>query len=42
MPAYFDEEGRSALADVLEGDGPKTIRAVWEYLRLGDKMPKPE
>jgi mono/diheme cytochrome c family protein len=42
MPAYFDEEGKSALADVLEGDGPKTIRAVWEYLRLGDKMPKPE
>ncbi len=42
MPAYFDEEGRSALADVLEGDGPKTIRAVWEYLRLEDKMPPPE
>ena len=42
MPAYFDDEGRSALADVLEGDGPKTIWAVWEYLRLGDKMPKPE
>lgn len=42
MPAYFDEEGKSALADVLEGDGPKTIRAVWEYLRLEDKMPTPE
>ena len=42
MPAYFDEEGRSALAEVLEGDGPKTIRALWEYIRLGSKMPKPE
>lgn len=42
MPAYFDEDGKSALADVLEGDGPKTIRALWEYLRLGPKMPKPE
>jgi mono/diheme cytochrome c family protein len=42
MPAYFDEEGRSAISDVLEGDGPRTIRAVWEYLRLGDAMPKPE
>ncbi len=42
MPAYFDEDGKSALADVLEGDGPKTIRALWEYLRLGSKMPKPE
>lgn len=42
MPAYFDEDGKSALADVLEGDGPKTIRALWEYVRLGSKMPKPE
>jgi len=42
MPVYFDDEGRSPLADVLEGDGPKTIGAIWEYLRLGDKMPKPE
>jgi mono/diheme cytochrome c family protein len=42
MPAYFDEEGKSALGDVLEGDGPKTIRALWEYIRLGSKMPKPE
>jgi len=42
MPAYFDEDGKSALADVLEGDGPKTIRALWEYIRLGAKMPKPE
>lgn len=42
MPAYFDEDGKSALADVLDGDGPKTIRALWEYLRLGSKMPKPE
>jgi len=42
MPAYFDEDGRSALSEVLDGDGPKTIRALWEYLRLGSKMPKPE
>ena len=42
MPVYFDDEGKSPLADVLEGDGPKTIGAIWEYLRLGEKMPKPE
>lgn len=42
MPVYFDEEGRSPLSEVLDGDGPKTIQAVWEYLRLGDQMPKPE
>ena len=42
MPGYFDEEGKSPLPDVLGGDGPKTIGAVWEYLRLADKMPRPE
>lgn len=43
MPGYFDvETGASPLTDILGGDGPKTIQAVWEYLRLGDKMPKPE
>lgn len=42
MPAYFDEEGKSPLPDILGGDGPKTIGAVWEYLRLGDRMPRPE
>ena len=42
MPVYFDEEGKSPLTEVLGGDGPKTIQAVWEYLRQGDKMAKPE
>jgi len=43
MPAYFDAEtGASPLSDILGGDGPKTLQAVWEYLRLGDQMPKPE
>lgn len=42
MPVYFDEEGRSPLPDIQGGDGQKTILAVWEYLRLGKDMPKPE
>jgi mono/diheme cytochrome c family protein len=42
MPVYFDDDGKSALSDVLGGDGPKTIQAIWEYIRLGDKMPRPE
>ena len=42
MPVYFDETGRSPLPDILEGDGPRTIAAIWEYLRLGQKAPKPE
>ncbi len=41
MPVYFDE-GKSPLTDVLDGDGEKQISAVWEYLRLRDKMPAPK
>lgn len=41
MPVYFDEEGKSPLADVYEGDGAKQREAIWQYLRLGDKMPPP-
>ena len=42
MPVYFDETGRSPLPDILEGDGPRTVAAIWEYLRLGTKAPRPE
>ena len=40
MPVYFDE-GKSPLTDVLGGDSEKQIGAVWEYLKLRDKMPAP-
>ena len=42
MPAYFDEEGKSPLVDFYEGNGTKQIDAIWQYLRLGDKMPPPK
>jgi mono/diheme cytochrome c family protein len=42
MPLYFDEEGNSALADYFDGDGPKTLDALWEYLRPGLQTPPPE
>jgi len=41
MPVYFDE-GKSPLTDVLNGDGEKQIRAIWEYLRVLSKMPPPK
>ncbi len=41
MPVYFDE-GKSPLTDILEGDGEKQITAVWEYLKLREKMPAPK
>jgi mono/diheme cytochrome c family protein len=41
MPIYFDEEGKSPLTDVYSGDSAQQINAIWEYIRLGDKMPAP-
>ena len=42
MPVYFDDQGKSPLSEFFDGDGPATIHAIWEYLKLGPKMPKPE
>ena len=41
MPAYFDEEGKSPIADVYDGDAYKQINALWQYVRLGKQMPLP-
>jgi hypothetical protein len=41
MPVYFDE-GRSPFTDVLDGDAEKQIGAVWEYLKLRDRMLPPK
>ena len=41
MPVYFDEQGKSPLSDIYDGDGRKQIEAIWQYLRLGPKMPPP-
>jgi mono/diheme cytochrome c family protein len=42
MPTYFDEEGKSPLTDVYNGDAEKQIDAIWQYVRLGEKMPAPK
>lgn len=41
MPRYFDDEGNSALSDFEGGDGPKTIHALWNYVRQGPAMTPP-
>ena len=41
MPVYFDNEGKSPLIDVYEGDGAKQIEAIWQYIRFGKNMPTP-
>ncbi|MGE3313087.1 MAG: cytochrome c family protein, partial [Limisphaerales bacterium] len=42
MPLYFDEEGNSALTEYYGGDGPKTLHALWEYLRAGPHLVPPD
>ena len=41
MPVYFREDGTSPLTEILGGDAEKQIGAVWEYLKLGDRMQPP-
>jgi mono/diheme cytochrome c family protein len=41
MPVYFDNEGHSQLTDIYDGDGQKQIEAMWQYIRMGSKMPAP-
>lgn len=41
MPVYFDNEGKSPLAEVYGGDATKQIEAIWQYIRLGSRMPSP-
>ena len=41
MPTYFDDQDKSALTTILDGTGPKQVNALWQYIRLGDKMPPP-
>ena len=33
MPSFLDEQGRSTLQGVLDGDGQGQSRALWEYIR---------
>jgi len=42
MPDYFDEDARSVLVDVLEGDAKKQIEAIRLYLLQGEKMKLPK
>jgi len=41
MPVFFDGD-KSPLTEIYEGNGEKQIDAMWNYLRLGEKMPAPK
>jgi len=42
MPQYADAEGKTSFRDVFEGDAAKQFEAIWQYLRLGEKMQPPK
>lgn len=41
MPVYFDDQGRSPLIEIYEGDATRQIHALWEFIRLGETMSLP-
>ena len=41
MPKFFAEDDKSPLGDILGGDIQKQLDAIWNYLRMGDKMQPP-
>ena len=41
MPMYFDED-KSPFVEIYEGRADQQINAIWQYLRLGDRMPAPK
>jgi cytochrome c553/cytochrome c1 len=41
MPAFFSEDGKSALTEYYDGDAEKQINALYQYIRLGEQMPPP-
>jgi mono/diheme cytochrome c family protein len=41
MPVFF-EEPKTALTEILDGDSEQQVSAIWEYIRLREKMPAPK
>jgi mono/diheme cytochrome c family protein len=38
----FQNDGKTALTDILDGDADKQFDAIWEYLKAGRKIVHPE
>jgi mono/diheme cytochrome c family protein len=38
MPQYRDAQGKTALKEFENGDADRQFRAIWEYLRTGEKI----
>jgi hypothetical protein len=34
-------DGKTSFRDVFEGDAARQFEAIWQYLRLGQKMEPP-
>lgn len=42
MPQYANDAGRTAYADVFEGDAAKQYEAIWHYLLAGEEITSPD
>jgi mono/diheme cytochrome c family protein len=42
MPAFADQEGKTSITDVYDGDARKQYDAIWHYLLGGEKIRPPE
>jgi hypothetical protein len=42
MPQYSDAQGKTPLKDYFDGDAQRQFRAIWEYLRAGERIEPPE
>jgi hypothetical protein len=38
MPQYTDAQGKTPLKEFFDGDGQRQFRAIWEYIRAGEKI----
>jgi mono/diheme cytochrome c family protein len=42
MPAFADQEGKTSITDIYDGDARKQYDAIWHYLLSGEKIQPPE
>ena len=42
MPAFADQEGKTSITDIYDGDARKQYDAIWHYLLSGEEIRPPE
>ena len=39
MPSFADQEGKTSIREIYDGDARKQYDAIWHYLLAGEKIP---